>query len=49
MRPEVTMAYNDSLTRTFLVSTVMASLSLVGAALVEWKSVRGVKVTGGGV
>jgi len=38
--PGVTLAYNDALVRTFVVCTVVSSLSMVGALLVEWKSVK---------
>ncbi|KAH8881291.1 MFS general substrate transporter [Thozetella sp. PMI_491] len=40
----VTLAYNDSLTRTFLVFAAMAAMSAIGAAFVEWKSVKGKKL-----
>jgi hypothetical protein len=40
----VTLAYNDALTKTFLVSAAMATVSIVGSSLIEWKSVKGKKV-----
>jgi hypothetical protein len=42
--PGVTIAYNDALTQAFLVSAVMAALTIIGSAAVEWKSVKGKKV-----
>ncbi|KAJ5382714.1 Major facilitator superfamily domain general substrate transporter [Penicillium concentricum] len=39
--PEVLLAYNDALTQTFLVGASVASISIVGAVGVEWKSVKG--------
>lgn len=40
----VTRAYNDSLTKTFVVFTAMSGLAIVGAVFTEWKSVKGKKV-----
>jgi len=42
--PGVTQAYNDALTKTFIVFTAMAALSIIGAVLTEWKSVKGKNV-----
>lgn len=42
--PNVLIAYNEALRRTFYVSLVIAALSLIGAVLVEWKSVKGKKI-----
>ena len=42
--PAILSAYNDALDQTFYVSVAMASLSIFGAAGVEWKSVKGKKV-----
>ncbi|RFU35223.1 hypothetical protein B7463_g1134, partial [Scytalidium lignicola] len=39
--PGVTLAYNDALTKTFVVGTAMAALSLIGALTIEWRSVKG--------
>ncbi|KAK3990910.1 putative efflux system protein [Cladorrhinum sp. PSN332] len=45
IRPEwldaIVLAYNDALTQTFLVFTILSALSIIGAAFVEWKSVKG--------
>lgn len=41
----VLIAYNDALTRTFYVAVATAALSIVGAALIEFKSVKVKKVT----
>jgi hypothetical protein len=40
----VTRAYNDSLTKTFVVFTALSGLAIVGAVFTEWKSVKGKKV-----
>jgi len=42
--PGVTLAYNNALTHAFLVSAIMAALTLVGSAAIEWKSVKGKKI-----
>ncbi|KAG6001557.1 hypothetical protein E4U21_004097 [Claviceps maximensis] len=42
--PVVLGAYNGAVTNTFYVSTAMACLSIVGAALVPWNSVKGKKI-----
>jgi hypothetical protein len=42
--PGVTHAYNDALTQAFLVSAVMAALTIIGSVAVEWKSVKGKKI-----
>lgn len=39
--PGVLAAYNLSLTQTFYVSVAAAAVSIVGAAFVEWKSMKG--------
>jgi hypothetical protein len=45
----VILAYNDAATRAFLAGTIMASLTIVRALAIEWKSVKGTpKVKGGG-
>lgn len=38
--PPVLYSYNIAVTQTFYVSVATAALSLVGAALVEWRSMR---------
>ena len=40
----VLVAYNDALTHTYYVSVAMASLSIIGALGMEWKSVKGKKL-----
>ncbi|KAK0750038.1 major facilitator superfamily-domain-containing protein [Schizothecium vesticola] len=40
----VTRAYNDSLTKTFVVFTALSGVAIIGAAFTEWKSVKGKKV-----
>lgn len=40
----VTLAYNDALMQTFLVSAALAAVSIVGSAFMEWRSVKGKKV-----
>ncbi|KAK0712952.1 major facilitator superfamily-domain-containing protein [Lasiosphaeria miniovina] len=42
--PGVTQAYNDALTKTFVVFAAMAAISIIGASFMEWKSVKGKKV-----
>ncbi|KAK2626637.1 hypothetical protein QTJ16_003812 [Diplocarpon rosae] len=42
--PGVKLAYNAALTQAFLVAAVMAALTIIGAAAVEWKSVKGKKI-----
>ncbi|PMD24864.1 putative HC-toxin efflux carrier [Hyaloscypha hepaticicola] len=42
--PGVTLAYNNALTHAFLVSAIMAVLTLIGSAAIEWKSVKGKKI-----
>ncbi|RMD41907.1 hypothetical protein DV735_g3200, partial [Chaetothyriales sp. CBS 134920] len=41
--PGVREAYNTALTETFYISVAMVCLSAIGAAFVEWKSVKGMK------
>lgn len=38
--PAVKNAYNHSLTRAFLVATIMAALTLLGSVAVEWKNIK---------
>ena len=42
--PGVLVAYNDALTKTFQISLVLSCMSLIGAAIIEWKSVKGKKI-----
>ncbi|KAH3986228.1 hypothetical protein HBH98_031360 [Parastagonospora nodorum] len=42
--PGVLTAYNLALTQTFYVSVATASMSILGAAFVEWKSMKGKQV-----
>ncbi|KAF3759880.1 hypothetical protein M406DRAFT_65275 [Cryphonectria parasitica EP155] len=39
----VLVAYNNALTRVFLVAVVMSSLTIIGSLSVEWKSVKKAK------
>ncbi|EEA27854.1 hypothetical protein EYB25_001178 [Talaromyces marneffei] len=39
--PGVLLAYNDAITQTFVVIAAVASISIIGAVIVEWKSVKG--------
>lgn len=43
----VLVAYNAALRKAFIVATVMAGVSIFGAALVRWRSVKGVAGPGG--
>jgi len=40
----VTLAYNNALTKSFLVAAVMAALTIIGGLAIEWKSVKGKKI-----
>jgi len=40
----VTLAYNDAITRVFIVAASMAALTMIGALAIEWKSMKGKKV-----
>lgn len=42
--PGVLSAYNLALTQTFYVSVATASMSIIGALFIEWKSMKGKKV-----
>jgi EmrB/QacA subfamily drug resistance transporter len=42
--PGVLSAYNLALTQTFYVSVATATMSIVGAAFVQWKSMKGKKI-----
>ena len=43
----ILVAYNKTLTQTFYVSVAAAALTIIGASLIEWKSVKGKKVQHG--
>lgn len=40
----VQQAYSEALTRAFLVSTILAALTIIGSACMEWKSVKEKKI-----
>ncbi|KUJ06203.1 uncharacterized protein LY89DRAFT_603696, partial [Mollisia scopiformis] len=40
----VILAFNNSLDSVFQVGAIVSCLALVGALLVEWKSIKGVKI-----
>ncbi|CAK7274836.1 hypothetical protein SEPCBS119000_006376 [Sporothrix epigloea] len=42
--PNMILAYSNALTKTFVVSAAMAALTAIGAAAIEWKSVKGMHV-----
>ncbi len=42
--PGVIQAYNDALTKTFIIFTALSGASIFGAALTEWRSVKGKNV-----
>jgi len=42
--PGVTLAYSEALVRTFLISAILASMTVIGSAAIEWKSVKGKNV-----
>ncbi len=42
--PAVLLAYNNALSQTFYISVSLGALSILGAAGIEWKSVKGKKV-----
>jgi EmrB/QacA subfamily drug resistance transporter len=44
----IQVAYNHALTQTYVIGVSMASLSVIATALVEWKSVKGKQIGGGG-
>jgi MFS family permease len=39
--PRVKLAFNDALTQTFIVFTALTAISILGALMVEWRSVKG--------
>ncbi|KAF2469248.1 major facilitator superfamily transporter [Lindgomyces ingoldianus] len=42
-RTQLLLAYNHSLTSVFYVASAVGAVSIIGAVLVEWKSVKGLK------
>ena len=46
--PKILHVYNDALVQTFIVGAAMASISMIGALCMEWKSVKGKKLAPGG-
>ncbi|CZS94684.1 probable DHA14-like major facilitator; ABC transporter [Rhynchosporium graminicola] len=42
--PGVIMAYNDALTKAFLVAAIMAAVTIIGSGAIEWRSVKGKKI-----
>jgi hypothetical protein len=42
--PRVLLAYNKSLDQVFYVPVAMATLSVFGAAAMQWRSVKGKKI-----
>ncbi|KAI0195441.1 MFS general substrate transporter [Astrocystis sublimbata] len=45
--PEVLLSYNTALTTAFIVATALASVAIIGAVSMEWKSVKGKKLEPG--
>lgn len=37
------VVYNHALTRTFVLATCVASLSVIGSLSIEWKNIKGMK------
>lgn len=44
---DVLITYNDAIDHVFILASILAGLSLFGALLTEWKSVKGQDVKGG--
>jgi hypothetical protein len=42
-KADVLQAYNDAVTTTLLIPAALAAVSILGAAIMEWKSVKGKK------
>lgn len=40
MLPLVQLCYNNGITRAFLVATIMAGVTIVGALVMQWKNVK---------
>ena len=47
--PVVLLAYNNAITSLFMVAAALAAVSILGALLVEWKSVKGKNLKKGGM
>ncbi|CAK7563296.1 MAG: hypothetical protein SEPTF4163_001160 [Sporothrix epigloea] len=45
--PALILAYSGALTQTFIVSTALAAMTAIGAAFIEWKSVKGKHIEAG--
>ncbi|KAK4096469.1 MFS general substrate transporter [Parathielavia hyrcaniae] len=45
----IKLAYNDALVQTFIVFTALAAISILGASMVEWKSVKAKPVEAAGM
>ncbi|KAI0468776.1 MFS general substrate transporter [Xylaria cf. heliscus] len=45
--PGVLLSYNNALTTAFIVATALAAIAILGAAFMEWKSVKGKKIEPG--
>ena len=43
---EVLVIYNDAITQVFMLGAILAALSLIGALLTEWNSVKGMDIKG---
>lgn len=43
------LAYNDALTQTWYVAVALAAISAFGAAVIQWKSVKGKNIEMGGM
>ncbi|KAH7140952.1 major facilitator superfamily domain-containing protein [Dactylonectria macrodidyma] len=48
MLPQVLVAYNDALVKTFQLGLILSCLSVLGAIGVEWKSIKGKEMAPGG-
>ena len=46
--PRVLLAYNKALDQTFYVAVAMAVLCILGAGVIEWRSIKGKKIEMGG-
>ncbi|KAJ2992653.1 hypothetical protein NUW58_g2094 [Xylaria curta] len=45
--PAVILSYNNALTTAFIVATALATVTIIGAGFMEWKSVKGKKIEAG--
>jgi hypothetical protein len=46
--PGLLLAYNDAISQVFMVCAAVSALSVFGAVIVEWKSVKGKALAAGG-